>query len=138
MKLPILILQLAGVSQIIMALGSLVLPRLLNWKQGLSKSPILLRQMFWVYAAYIFATNIWLGLVSLLFPKTLLEGGSIAGAFLIYACLYWLSRVGLQFFYFDKSHVPKGFWYRIGEIALDTNFILLALVYLGVVLYYFI
>lgn len=125
----LILLKLAGCAQLFMAIGSLWLPRWLNWGQSLAKMPVLLRQMFWVYSGYILMANIALGLVSILYPSDVLNNHVLGVAFLIYASLYWLIRVLIQFFYFDKTTAPKGTFYRYGEIALDANFIFLALVY---------
>jgi len=133
-----ILLKIAGCAQLFMAIGSLLLPRWLNWRKSLAKMPVLLRQMFWVYSGYILMTNIALGLVSILNPMDLLSNRDLGIAFLIYAALYWLIRVLIQFFYFDKTDAPKGTFYRYGEIALDANFIFLALVYsLALATHYF-
>lgn len=125
----ILLLKIGGIAQIAMALGSLFLPGILRWRQGLSTMPVLLRQMFWVYAGYIFGTNVWLGIVTLVCTSELLRSSSIAIAFVLYAAVYWLVRVGLQFFYFNKSNVPRKTILKLGELALNCNFIFLAIIY---------
>lgn len=130
-QIYIIILKIAGLSQVLMALGSLCLARVLHWKEGLASMPVLLRQMFWVYSGYILFTNIALGLITLLFPADLMENRSLGAAILLYAALYWLARLVLQFFYFDKKDAPEGALYRLGAVALEVNFIFLALAYLG-------
>lgn len=127
--LLLLLLEIGGITQIIMAIGSLMLPGILHWKEGLSRMPHFLRQMFWVYAAYIFGTNIWLGILSIICAQDLAGGGLLSITITVYAALYWLARVGIQFFYFDKKEIPKKGMYRLGEIALDCNFIYLAALY---------
>lgn len=131
----ILLLKIAGLSQIVMAFGSLVLPRVLHWKEGLAQAPVLLRQMFWVYSGYILLTNIALGLVTLLFSVELLSNNTLGRSLLLYASLYWLVRLVLQFFYFEKKDAPKGLLYRFAEVALDANFVFLALAYSGALIW---
>ncbi len=132
----LLVLKIGGISQIAIALGSLILPRVMGWKQGLGNVEPLLRQMFWVYAAYIFCTNIWLGLVSLFCTEELIDKSPIGMFVAIYAALYWVARVILQFFYFDRSSFPDGRIYRIGEYLLDATFIFLSMIYIFIVFRY--
>lgn len=122
-------IKIAAAAQLLMAMGSLGLPHWLRWKESLRDMPVLLRQMFWVYSDYIWMTNISLGLVSLFYAADLQKSNVLAAGILVYAAAYWLIRVFLQFFYFDKKDAPKGIWFKLGEIALDANFIFLALVY---------
>jgi hypothetical protein len=44
---------LAGVGQLILVVASAVIPRCLDWKGPLAVLPLLMRQLFWTYAAYI-------------------------------------------------------------------------------------
>jgi len=60
------LILLAGAGQLLLAVGSLAIPRMLQWREKLAGLDPLLRRLFWVYAAYIFGTNIALGLVSVL------------------------------------------------------------------------
>ncbi len=114
---------------IALGLGSLVIPRMLNWKSALATVPVLIRQIFWTYAGYILAINIFFGIVSLLYTDELLSGSGLSKALLILITLYWLSRVIIQFVYFDKTGIPEKFIYKAGEMLLVSLFAVFTLVY---------
>lgn len=123
------IIILCGYAHIALALGSIVIPKLLNWSKSLSAVPTLIRQMFWTYAGYILAINIFFGLISIIYVDELLLGSSLAKALLVLITLYWLARIVIQFTYFDKTGVPRTGIYLFGEIALNALFVLFTLSY---------
>ena len=124
-----LLLILAGLGQLVLALGSLAIPRVLNWRADTAKLRNLTRQVFWTYAGYIWATNVCFGLVSTLAPGWLLDTAPLARAVSAYIALYWIARVAIQFFYFDRSDAPPGPLTKLGEVALVALFVYLSLVY---------
>ena len=125
-------IRLAGVGQLCLCAGTLVLPRVLGWRTKLAVLPTLERQMFWVYAGYIWATNLAFGLVSALAPGWLLDGSGLASAVLGFIAVYWGARVVLQFAYFDLASArPPGALFRVAERALDLLFVGLTALYGG-------
>lgn len=128
------LLVLAGAGQLVLAAGSLAIPRVLRWREDTAKLRPLTRQVFWTYASYIWATNVSFGLLSALAPAWLLERTPLARAVSAYIALYWTARVGIQFFYFDRSDAPPGTLTRLAEIALVSLFVYLSLVYGAVAL----
>ena len=127
-------LLLAGFGQIALALGSTVIPKLLSWKEETAKLNALTRQVFWTYAIYILCTNFSFGLLSVLIPDSLLDGSALAAAVTGFIALYWISRILIQFFYFDRSAAPQGFIFTLGEAALVISFFFFAAVYIYAVL----
>ncbi|MBK9387577.1 MAG: hypothetical protein IPN34_22410 [Planctomycetes bacterium] len=120
----------AGAAQLLLCLGTLALPRVLGWREKLALLPTLERQMFYVYAAYIWGTNLAFGLVSLAAPGWMLDGSGLASAVLGFIALYWGARVALQFLYFDlRSARPPGVHFVVAERALDLLFVGLTLLY---------
>ena len=97
------LLLLAGLGQLILAVGSLILPRILGWRDDAAKLRPLTRQVFWTYAGYIWVTNVCFGVISTFVPDWLLDGSSLARAVTGYITAYWGARVLVQFFYFDRS-----------------------------------
>src|ERR671920_1676655 len=110
-------LLLAGYLQIALCIGSLAIPKLLNWKTELSRTSKIIAQMFWTYAGYILVINLCFGLVSILGTQELLQKTFLSKAVSIFIFLYWLARILIQFFYFDTSSAPKGMIYKLGEIG---------------------
>lgn len=125
----IIALRLAGIGQIVLVLASLAIPRCLQWKDGLAGLRPLLRQMFWTYAVYITGVHAFAGVVSLVAADELVAGGFVSGAVCLLMTLWWGARVGIQFFYFDRTDVPDTFWNKMAEVGLVSLFVYLTIVY---------
>lgn len=123
------IIFIVGLAQITLAVGSLAIPKILNWRGELSKVRPIIKQIFWTYAAYILGFNLSFGFLSVFSGEELVNGSILAKAVTGFIAVYWISRILIQFFYFDRSDFPRGGWYRAGEIALVTLFIVLSTVY---------
>jgi len=118
----------AGVGQLALILASLAIPHVLRWREETAKLRPLTRQVFWTYAIYIWCTNLAFGLVSLR-PDWLLDRTPLAGCVTGFIAAYWVGRVLIQFFYFDRSDAPPGLLVRIAEVLLVGLFVYLSLVY---------
>jgi hypothetical protein len=126
---PVLILQIVGVFQIILCIGSLLIPKLLNFNGELTKVSIIIKQMFWTYAGYILVINFCFGLISLVGANELLDHSFLAKCISFFIFAYWLARIVIQFCYFDTKSAPQGLIYKLGEIGLVALFITLTVVY---------
>lgn len=120
---------LAGVGQVVLALASLAIPRVLRFREETAKLRPLLREMFWTYAGYILCTNLSFGLLSALAPEWLLDGSRLAAAVTGYITVYWAARLVIQFVYFDRSDAPPGAHVRLAEAGLVALFVYLTVVY---------
>ncbi|RFZ91033.1 hypothetical protein D0C36_19005 [Mucilaginibacter conchicola] len=121
--------KLAGVGQLMLATVSIIVPKVLKWPQELSKVEPMIKRLFWVYAIYILVINSSFGLLSLLMSGQLISAKPLACAVTGFIALYWISRLAIQFFYFDRSNFPKGTWPMIGEMVLVTAFVFFSAVY---------
>jgi hypothetical protein len=119
----------SGLGQIALIIGSLAIPKLLRWNDVLKAVNPLTRQMFWVYSAYIWGTNLCFGLVSTFAPHLLVRNDVLATCVNGFIFVYWGARILIQFFYFDRSDTPEGAIYTLGEIALVILFAVLTFVY---------
>jgi hypothetical protein len=125
---PLLIVA-AGIGQLGLVAASLAIPRALRWPEDLARLRPLTRQIFWVYAAYIWCTNLSLGLISTFAPRWLLDPTPLAGAVSAYIAVYWGARLIIQFAYLDRGDAPRGPIFAVGETALAGLFLFLTLVY---------
>jgi hypothetical protein len=125
--LPWLIL-VAGVGQLVLIVASLAIPFVLRWREDTAKLRPLTRQVFWTYSIYIWATNLSFGLVSLK-PAWLLDGSPLAACVTGFITAYWVGRVLIQFFYFDRTDAPPGLHVKLAEVALVALFVYLSVVY---------
>lgn len=125
----LILLILAGIGQLALAAGSLIIPRVLRWREDTARLRPLTRQVFWTYAGYIWTTNVAFGLLSVVAPQLLLDGGALARIVAAYITLYWGGRVAIQFTYFDRTDAPPGRLTQLSEAALVGLFVYLTLVY---------
>ncbi len=126
---------LSGIAHIVLSIASTIIPKVLEWNKSLNALPVLLKQMFWTYAAYILVINFSFGLLSVVGTKELLDHSFLAKCITLFIALYWFARVLIQFFYFDTTQAPKGFWYKLGEMALVLLFVLFTGIYFTAFLY---
>jgi hypothetical protein len=123
------LMVIAGISQLILIVGSLAIPKVLGWAEQLASQKTLMRQMFWTYAAYIWAINLCFGLISTFGPSLLLDRSPLAACVTGFITLYWLARVLIQFTYFDTSELPNSPFHNACAWLLDLLFIALTAVY---------
>lgn len=119
----------AGLGQLILVIGSLAIPKVLNWSEDTAKLKPLTRHVFWTYAGYIWVTNLSFALISMISPASLTDKSFLATAVALYIFIYWLARLIIQFTWFDRSDVPKGLRYTVAEALLVGLFIGLTVVY---------
>jgi hypothetical protein len=123
------LIRLAGLAQILLVIGSLAIPYILNWRTELTKVRTLIKQMFWTYAAYIAVINLCFGFLSVFAFRDLTNSSNLAVLLTGFIAMYWISRVLIQFLYFDRSDFLIGKWNKVGEIVLVTCFVFLSVVY---------
>ncbi|MFC5049769.1 hypothetical protein ACFPK9_03970 [Rubritalea spongiae] len=124
-----LFVQLAGAAQLVLVAGSVFIPRCLNWKADMPQSNTLLKQLFWTYAVYILGCHFFFGLVSVIAADALIDGGQLASLLSGLMWCWWLGRLCLQFFCFDRSCIPKTRFNGVAEALLVMLFIYLTVVY---------
>ena len=123
------LIKFAGLAQVVLVIGSLAIPGILKWRVELSKVQMLIKQMFWTYAAYILVINLCFGLLSVFACRELRNGSVLAMLVTGFIAVYWISRVLIQFLYFDRTNFPSGGWNKFAEVLLVTLFIFLSVVY---------
>ena len=123
------LIMIAGIAQLVLVAASLAIPHVLRWREETAGLRPLVRKLFWVYAGYIWATNLSFGLISALAPHWLLDGSPLATAVTGFITTYWGARLAIQFVCFDRRDLPSGPWARLAEVALVCLFGFLTLVY---------
>lgn len=122
-------IQLAGLGQIALALSSLAIPRLLGWNEELAQLRPLTRSVFRTYSAYIFAINLWFGVMSVAAAGALVQPGLLPLLITGFITIYWGVRLAAQFGWYDRTVAGDRLLFRIAEIAYVTLFAYLTLVY---------
>lgn len=119
-------LILAGLAQIAIALTSLAIPRLLGWRDETKRLQPLTRHVFWTYSAYIFATNLAFGILTVAAPASLLDGSTLAAAVTGFIALYWATRVILQFALYDRTATAGQPLFKVAEVLYVAGFSFIA------------
>ncbi len=120
--------MLAGLAQLAIAVSSLLIPRVLGWREETLRLRPLTRQVFWTYAAYIFGTNVAFGILSLAAPRALMDGSTLARAVCAFIALYWLGRVAVQVVVYDRALTARPL-FRAAEAMYLVGFLYLGAVY---------
>jgi hypothetical protein len=131
--MPDTLVFVAGLTQLGIALSSLLLPRMLGWREQILRLEPLTRQVFWTYACYILGTNLFFAGVSLLAPSLLTDGTPLARLLCAFITVYWGARVGIQLFASGGTR-PSGWFYWLGDKAYLIAFVFCTAVYGGVAL----
>lgn len=139
MELPSLstLIFLSGIAQVVLSLGSIAIPFILNWRSEMTKVNVLIRNIFYTYSVYILMTNIWFGTISICLPDVLVSPSPLSAAVTIFIALYWWGRVGVQFLFGQADGRPSGIIYSLGEVVLWLLFIVLSIVYTWAALHNF-
>lgn len=87
------------------------------------------RQVFWTYAGYILATNLFFAAVSMLAPRSLAGHSPLAAALTTFMALYWAARVAVQFLFFHRSGAANTFLFRAAEVLYVGGFAFFSAVY---------
>ncbi|MGB0992482.1 MAG: hypothetical protein ACPG32_08435 [Akkermansiaceae bacterium] len=120
---------LAGVGQLVLVLASAAIPACLNWGKHLITLPKLMRQLFWTYGCYILAMHLFFGIISTWGYGLLLDGSPHAAILCALMAAWWLVRISLQLFCFDRKGIPKTPFNTLAEVGLMVLFIYLATTY---------
>jgi len=116
-------IQIAGIVHWVLAAANLFLPGTLQYRENLARVPAIIRQIFVVHSVYIVMVLLLFGGLCLGFAPEL-AGGSALGRYLP-ACLagFWLLRLPLQWFYFDREVRRR---HRLGDVTYTAAAVFLA------------
>lgn len=111
-----------------------LIPRILNWREDTAKLEPLTRKVFWTYACYTWAINLWFALITVCLSTQLLNKTPLAAAVSAFIAIYWLGRLAVQFFYFGPTH-ERSLIERLGEVALVSLFAYLSITFFAATLH---
>ncbi len=124
-----LALQAAGIVQILLLTAGATMSRVVDMRRHVATLPPFLGHLFWTYFGFIGLVLLSFGTITLANAAELAGGGHLARWFNGALCLFWLARLGVQFFVFDLSPYITNDWLRAGYVALNIVFVLLPAVY---------
>ena len=127
-------LRVAGVLHFAILLASALTPCALDWRKNLAPLHPFLRRLFWVYGAFIVLVIVNFGALTLTHADAMAAGLPMARALCTFIALFWLARLGVQFFVFDPGPFLANWFYKIGYHGLTVVFAYFVVVYGWVVL----
>jgi hypothetical protein len=124
-----LLVRLGGVIQLAILSASALVPGVLDWKAELRRLPTLLRQLIWVHGAFIVLVIAGFGIVSVCLAPELIAGTPLARSVCGLVAIFWLARLGIQFFVFDAKPYLGSRLLVLGYHLLTVAFVYLAVVF---------
>ena len=119
-------IQIAGAVQFAIGLANLPLASRLQYRKNLAGASEIVRQVFYVHAAYIVLVVLGFAALSLLFPSELVSGRPLGRFLSTFLAIFWLLRVPIQLFYYPVEIRRQN---RLADVIFTVAFAFLALVF---------
>jgi hypothetical protein len=126
MQILLKCLWISAAIQMAIFLANFYLPIKLQYRKNISPMAPFFRQVFITHAAYITAVVLLFSVITFAFAPELASGHGLGQFLAATLCLFWLCRIALQLFYYDKSIRRAN---RAGDIAMTLAVVFLALTY---------
>ncbi|TME74573.1 MAG: hypothetical protein E6I47_16165 [Chloroflexi bacterium] len=118
--------QIAGAVQLAIGLANLPLATRLQYRKNLAGASEIVRQVFYVHAAYIVLVVLGFAALALLFPAELSSGRPIGRFLSAFLAIFWLLRVPIQLFYYPVEIRRQN---RLADVIFTVAFAFLAVVF---------
>ncbi len=125
----VLILKLSACSYLGLLAAGLVMPGVVGLRRHLLVLPTFIRQLFWVYYAFIGLSLICFGLGTFFLAEQLASGTPLARAVCGFLALFWSVRLVAGTFVFDLRPYLTNHWRRAGLMAANLVFACLPVIY---------
>lgn len=103
--------------------------RVFDWYNDVKKLKPLNQEIAKTYGRYIQGLNFSFGLITILLTDDLQNKTGLAIALTGLIAAYWTGKLITQFAYYPMYQIPKKTIFRIGEICMNTLFVLFAVVF---------
>jgi hypothetical protein len=118
--------QIAGAVQLGIGLANLPLAGRLQYRKNLAAASEIVRQIFYVHAAYIVLVVLGFAALSLLFPEELVSGRPLGRFLSTFLAIFWLLRVPIQLFYYPVEIRRQN---QLADVIFIVAFAFLAIVF---------
>ena len=119
-------IQVAGAVQLAIGLANLPLAIRLQYRRNLAGASEIVRQVFYVHAAYIVLVVFGFAALSLLFPTDLASGRPLGRFLSTFLAIFWLLRVPIQLFYYPTEIRRQN---QLADVIFTVAFAFLAVVF---------
>jgi len=123
------LLRIAGILHLGLLVAGMMMPNVLGVREHLAYMPKILRQLFWVYYAFIGLCLVSFCAITLFFADTLASGTALARALCAFFALFWTVRLIAGTFVFDLRPYLNNRYRRVGLAAINVAFLYLPVVY---------
>jgi hypothetical protein len=124
-----LLLKLTALTYLGLIAAGLLMPGIVGLRQHISTLPKFIRQLFWVYYAFIGLSLICFGLGTFFLADELAAGTPLARAVCGFLALFWSVRFVAGTFVFDLRPYLTNRWRSAGLTAANVVFACLPVVY---------
>ena len=106
-----------------------------DWYNDIKKLRPLNLEIARTYGRYIQGLNFGFGFISLAFTNDLKNQTGLAVAITGLIAAYWTGKVITQFAYYPMYQIPKKTIFKIGEVLMNSLFILFAITFIWLFIY---
>ena len=131
---PVIVLKVVSLGYLGLLAAGLVMPRAVGLRGHLAPLPAFVRQLFWLYYAFIGLSLVCFGLATYFLADQLASGTPLARAVCGFLALFWSLRLVAGTWVFDLRPYLTTRWRRAGLVAANAVFALLPVVYAWVAL----
>ena len=124
-----LLLRIAGALHLALIGAGLLMPKVVRMRWHLVTLPPFIRQLFWVYYAFIALCLVSFSLITIVFADTLAAGDTLARALCAFFAVFWTLRLVVATCVFDMEPYLTSSFRRIGYHAINIVFAYLPIVY---------
>ncbi len=122
---PVHALQFAGIILLCVVSANFFAPKKMRWSENLKHVEPVFRQVFIIHCVFLIGCVLAMALACIILPHQLLSN-PLGQVVLGFMALFWIARVGVQFFYYDSS-IKKQF--PVFNILFSVVFIYLAVTF---------
>lgn len=108
-----------------------LVPAVFDWRSELARLPKMLRQLIWVYGAFIALTIVGFGALSLGCANELASDSILGRSLCAFIGVFWAARLAVQFVLFDARPYLTNTLMKAGYHLLTLAFLLMTIVYLS-------
>jgi hypothetical protein len=119
-------IQVAGAVQLAIGLANLPLASRLQYRKNLAGASAIVREVFYVHAAYIVLVVLGFAALALFFPDELVSGRPLGRFLSAFLAIFWLLRVPIQLFYYPIEIRRQN---RLADVIFTVAFAFLAVVF---------
>ena len=116
------LIRIGGGLHFVVLIATALVPSIFDWRGELAQLNDVLRTLFLVYASFVVITIIGFGTLGLVFAAEIAAGGPLARGLAAFIAVFWLARMGVQFFVFDLGDYLTTPFLKIGYNGLTLLF----------------